>query len=738
MAVQKKKQESFLDYLKWAVPGYIAFIYVCLHIMAAEAETFDIQIEAGIQQAFLRPLAIFPIDWSLVGILLYFGLLALGVLYVHFLRHKQMRPGVESGSAAWNTDLKSYNKIYTAPKGKPTTDRGGDDNKNIILTNDVFLSMNGRDTMRNLNVLVAGGSGSGKSRFVVKPNLLQANCSYVVTDPKGELLASTGDFLKKRGYKIKVFNLSQMEHSCSYNPFNYIRDENGVLTMITALIQNTTPKGASKGDPFWEKAETALLQAICFYLYYECREEDRNFTNVMKLLRCLEVREGQEDYDSTLDIMFKTLKEKNPEHIAVRQYAVFKQAAGKTAQSIMVSCSVRLTVFNMKSITKLTSVDNIDLTSIGKEKTALFCITPVVDTTFNFLVALLYTQLFETLYNYAETKTKGIRLPVHVRFLLDEFANIGTIPDFEQKLSTMRSYEISCTVIIQNLAQLKTMYKDSWESVTGNCDSFLFLGGQEQTTLEYVSKKLGKQTIRQMNTSRNVGGKGGGGSMSYNVTGRDLMTPDEISRMDTSDCILFIRGLLPFFGKKYDYPKHPNYQYTGDADDNLLYDVKSEFSTSATVSRRNNPYIEEKRRIKIMTEKAETRHAEKIERMQRERREKTMRRRSLKGQPLYEGKPAEEVIVNTLAEVAKEQGTNNLVVEDHITKVVESFAPPMEEVFGGFMDPDEIQAMYNSNTASVSSEDESASDQGGGEAFEQEYDYGFEDSFNFGDASEFM
>ena len=423
MALLKQKVRKFTDYLKWAAPAYLVVMYLVLHIANTDPSLdLNVMINVGLEQAIQNPLAMFPINIKVLGVLFYVGLLGLGALYVEYMRHRQMRPGVESGSAAWNEDLKAYNKVYTAPKGKPFPDRGGEDNQNIILTNDVFLSMNGRDTFRNLNVLVAGGSGSGKSRFVVKPNILQANCSLVVTDPKGELLASTGDFLKKRGYKIKVFNLSQMDHSCSYNPFHYIRDENGVLTMITALIQNTTPKEASKGDPFWEKAETALLQAICFYLYYECKEEDRNFTNVMKLLRCLEVREGQENYDSTLDIMFKMLKEKDPEHIAVRQYAVFKQAAGKTAQSIMVSCSVRLTVFNMQSVTRLTSIDNIDLASLGTEKTALFCITPVVDTTFNFLVALLYTQLFETLYNYAETKTKDIRLPIHVRFLLDEFA----------------------------------------------------------------------------------------------------------------------------------------------------------------------------------------------------------------------------------------------------------------------------------------------------------------------------
>lgn len=688
MATPKHKELKFTDYLKWAVPAYLVLTYLVLQVVEADSSLYlSDRINAGLARVITHPFGIFPLNMKVLGVMFYLGLLGLGALYVEYLRRKQMRPGVESGSAAWNEDLKAYNKVYTAPKGKPEPDRSGENNKNIILTNDVFLSMNGRDTFRNLNVLVAGGSGSGKSRYVVKPNLLQANCSYVVTDPKGELLASTGDFLRKRGYKIKVFNLSQMEHSCSYNPFHYIRDENGVLTMITALIKNTTPKGSSSNDPFWEKAETALLQAICFYLYYECPENDRSFTNVMKLLRCLEVREGQENYDSTLDIMFKMLKEKNPEHIAVRQYAVFKQAAGKTAQSIMVSCSVRLTVFNMQSVTRLTSIDNIDLASIGTEKTALFCITPVVDTTFNFLVALLYTQLFETLYNYAETKTKDIRLPIHVRFLLDEFPNIGTIPEFEQKLATMRSYEISCTVIIQNMAQLKTLYKDSYESITGNCDSFLFLGGQEQTTLEYVSKKLGKETIRTRNSSRNFGGRGGGNSLSYNTTGRELMTADEISRMDTSDCILFIRGLLPFFGKKYDYPKHPNYCYTADANKELFFSVSDEFHTARNVIKKNSPHQDEKRRIKIMAERAETREAEKLERIERENK-KRIRSHSAKGEEMFKEQPLVQRVVKTVAQKAREEGTDQIFMED-VLPVPEGYAPTIDDAFSEFFTPSE-------------------------------------------------
>ncbi len=365
-----------------------------------------------------------------------------------------------------------------------------------------------------------------------------------------------------------------MQYSNHYNPFNYIRDDEGVLMMINCLIKNTTPEGASKGDPFWEKSETALLLAICFYLQYEVRKEDRNFANVMKLLLLAEVKEDQEDFKSTLDIMFEQLEKKNPNHIAVRYYKIFKMGAGKTLKSILISCTVRLGVFNLIPVKELTNIDTIDLKTIGDKKTALFVVIPAADDTFNFLVSMMYSQLFETLYFHAENEAEGKRLKYHVRFMLDEFANIGTIPNFEKKLATMRKYEISCSIILQNLAQLKTMYKDAWESITGNCDSFLFLGGQEQTTLEYVSKKLGKESIIVKGSS-NSKGRSGSYSQSYNVKGRDLMTPDEISRMDNKNCILFIRGLFPFFSEKYDYPKHKNYKYTGDADKKQNYEYRS-------------------------------------------------------------------------------------------------------------------------------------------------------------------
>ena len=521
----------------------------------------------------------------------------------------------------------------------------------MIFSDKVFMSMDTRKTRRNNNIMVIGGSGSGKSRFVVKPNLLQANCSFVITDPSGELLETMGIYLENMGYEIRVFNLVEMKHSNCYNPFAYIRDEEGVLTMITALIKNTTPKGSSSNDPFWEKAETALLQALCFFLVSECNPEDRNFSNVMKLLRCAEVREGQEDFDSTLDILFNDLKEKDPEHIAVRQYAVFKQAAGKTAQSILVSCSVRLTVFNMTSITTLTSQDNIDLASIGDKKVALFCITPVVDTTFNFLVALMYTQLFETLYFHAETQCKGKRLPVHVRFMLDEFANIGTIPEFSQKLATMRKYEISCTIIIQALSQIKSMYEKEWEVLIGNCDSLLFLGGSDQTTLKYISERLGKETIRSQNNSRSYG-KQGSYSLSFNKTGRELLTADEIAVMDNNNCILFIRGQYPFFTVKYNYPRHPNYHMTGDANANNQFNPKT--ITTGKLVRQVNDNVEKAKMVEAQAAKANLHQAEQERKLHARKVEKT----GMDGTALHEPLPTKEFVekvceTSTPCEMAK-------------------------------------------------------------------------------------
>lgn len=479
--INRSRQKRNYTLLGLAI--YLVILYFFLHLGALISRGGQLSPEfliASLDHCLEHPLDIFPINTEYLVKGLVVGALAPLLMHTEYLRQRDLRPSVESGSAKWEEDIKKYNlqyadltswpavferykilrkikqffigldkalrkvivigSIWKALSGavcknflRPTQ---GSDSLNMIFTKEIFLSMNTRKTRRNNNVLCIGGSGTGKSRFLVKPNALQGNCSFIFTDPSGELLETLGGFLEEEGYEVRVFNLVQMEHSNCYNPFHYIRNQEGVLIMINALIKNTTPKGSSSSDPFWEKAETALLQAICFFLVSECNKEDQNFSNVMKLLRCAEAIEGQEDKDSTLDIMFKDLAEREPEHIAVQSYAVFKSAGGgKTAQSILISCQTRLQTFNLDAIKNLTSIDNIDLGSVGDKKVALFCITPSADTTFNYLVALLYTQLFETLYYHAETECPGKRLKHHVRFLLDEFANVGTIPDFSQKLA---------------------------------------------------------------------------------------------------------------------------------------------------------------------------------------------------------------------------------------------------------------------------------------------------------------
>ena len=662
---------------------YVLLIYCGFHFghVLQGGEINAELLIAALEHCVDSPLELFPTHWETVGKFAVLGTLAPLLVYTQYLRERDLRPMVESGSARWNEDLKKFYQTYTEmtnwPKlfesnktlrsikdgiikfnnfmvklpligalykplvekiammfRRPQTETG---NKNMIFTKEVYMSMDGRKTQRNNNACVIGGSGAGKSRFLVKPNVLNANCSMVITDPSGELLETMGGFLVQEGYELRVFNLVQMDHSNCYNPFHYIRNQEGVLIMINALIKNTTPKGSNTSDPFWEKAETALLQAICFYLMSECNPEDQNFSNVMKLLRCAKAAEGQEDVDSTLDILFNDLKEREPEHIAVQSYAVFKSAGGgKTAQSILISCQTRLQTFNLDAIKNLTSTDNIDLGSIGDKKVALFCITPSADTTFNYLIALMYTQLFETLYFHAETEVKGKFLKSPVRFLLDEFANIGTIPEFPQKLSTMRKYGISCTIILQALSQIKAMYKDDWEVLLGNCDSLLYLGGNDQTTLEYISKRLGKETIRSVNNSRSYG-RQGSHSMSYNKTGRELMTPDELSVMDNKNCILFIRGEYPFFSEKYPYTKHPNYKYTGDASEKYFFDIKEMLHTGKNMKEFN---IDNNLPLKVFTEaqKSDTRESDRLHRYH----SRPVVKRSARGDELQRIRPLTE------------------------------------------------------------------------------------------------
>ncbi|MCX4257762.1 MAG: type IV secretory system conjugative DNA transfer family protein [Oscillospiraceae bacterium] len=477
---------------------------------------------------------------------------------------------------------------------------------NIVLTNDVKMSLNTRQTRKNLNVMVIGGSGSGKSRFYVKPNLMQANTSYVCTDPKGELLRSTGKMLKHYGYKIKVFNLIDMAHSNNYNPFQYIYDVDGnysataVIKMVNVLMKNTQKEGGGGSDQFWDDSTKALLAALCFYLV-ECENREmQNFSEVMKLLKKAEVKEGEDNFQSDLDLIFDALefpekytkseaendeqfkslnlidlaKKAKPasQYMCLKYYKDFKKAAGDTAKSILISTAVRLQAFNIPEVMDLTCCDNLHLEELGDEKQALYIIIPSSDDTFNFWAAMMYTQMFDVLYDRANFKYGG-RLPVHVRCLLDEFSNIGQIPRFEELLATMRSMEISANVIIQNLSQLKKMYKDSWENVLGNCDSLLFLGGQEPTTLEHISKTLGKETIDTRSNNR-TRGRNGSTSENDGILGRELMTVDELKIMKDNECILFVRGLYPFFCDKFVIEKHPNYKLLEDFDSQNAYLIK--------------------------------------------------------------------------------------------------------------------------------------------------------------------
>ncbi len=489
---------------------------------------------------------------------------------------------------------------------------------NIILTNTVKMSLNIRQTRKNLNVLVIGGSGSGKSRFYVKPNLMQANTSYCVTDPKGELLRSTGKFLEGKGYRIKVFNLINMKNSGNYNPFAYVYDSDGnysetaVIKMVNVLMKNTKKSENSGGDQFWDDSTTALLAALSFYLV-ECEgKEKQNFSEVMNLLKKAEAKEGDDNFQSELDLIFDSLEypekykkenKSNPsksdnstlhtpnstlnhEYMCLKYYKDFKKAAGDTAKSILISTAVRLQAFNIPDVMSLTCTDSLELHTLGDKKTALFIIIPSTDDTFNFLAAMLYTQMFDVLYDRANFYYDGA-LKVHVRCMLDEFANLGQIPRFEELLATMRSMEISANVIIQNLSQLKKMYKDSWENVTGNCDSLLYLGGQEPSTLEHISKLLGKETIdtRSRNRTR---GRNGSTSENDGILGRELMTTDELKVMKDDKCILFVKGIYPFFCDKFKIEKHTNYKLLEDSDKANAFDV------SRIVTKRYTAFDEEK------------------------------------------------------------------------------------------------------------------------------------------------
>ncbi len=447
---------------------------------------------------------------------------------------------------------------------------------NVLLTQTERLTINSRPKQpkyaRNKNILVIGGSGSGKTRFFVKPNLMQMHSSYVVTDPKGTVLVECGKLLQHGGYRIKVMNTINFKKSMHYNPFVYIRSEKDILKLVNTIIANTKGDGEKSGEDFWVKAEKLYYTALIGYIWYEAPDEEKNFTTLLEMINASEAREDDEDFQNPVDLMFERLEETDPEHFAVKQYKKYKLAAGKTAKSILISCGARLAPFDIKELRELMETDEMELDTIGDRKTALFVIISDTDDTFNFVVSILYTQLFNLLCDKADDVYGG-RLPVHVRCLLDEFANIGQIPKFEKLIATIRSREISASIILQSQSQLKAIYKDNADTIVGNCDTTLFLGGKEKTTLKEMSEILGKETIDSFNTSENRGREKSYG-LNFQKLGKELMTQDEIAVMDGGKCILQLRGVRPFFSDKYDITKHPNYKYLSDENPKNAFDIE--------------------------------------------------------------------------------------------------------------------------------------------------------------------
>ena len=516
-----------------------------------------INIINNFSYAIDKPFNIKWCDNSLKTILIFIAIYIIGI-GVYISTRKNYRRGEEYGSAKWGYS-REINKKY---KQRPNL-------TNKILTKNVSIGLNGKAHRRNLNVLVCGGSGAGKTRFFCKPNVMQCNTSMVILDPKGEIIRDTGNLLKKKGYEVKVLDLINMEKSHCYNPFVYLTNDNDVQKLVTNLFKATTPKESSSNDPFWDTAASMLLLALIFYLKYEAPEDEQNFPMVMEMLRAGEVHEDDDTYVSPLDVLFNNLEAKEPEHIAVKYYRNYHSGSAKTLKSIQITLVARLEKFNLESLASLTITDELDLPSLGEKKTALFALIPDNDTSFNFLVSILYTQLFQQLFFLADHKYNG-SLPVHVHFIMDEFANVSLPNDFDKILSVMRSREVSVSIILQNLAQLKALFEKQWESIVGNCDEFLYLGGNEQSTHKYVSELIGKETI-DTNTYGKSSGRNGNYSTNYQTNGRDLMTPDEVRLLDNKYAILFIRGEKPVKDKKYDILKHPNVAYTTDGKGKTYY-----------------------------------------------------------------------------------------------------------------------------------------------------------------------
>lgn len=546
------KQHTFRE----SAPVWAAFLPIVLWLGALASTAYQEGMNLfswmeSFSQAMEHPLTL---RWDTHTPAFLLGAMALyaGGIFFYYSTRQNRRPGEEQGSARWGS-VRALDKKY----------RDRDPEKNAILSQNLRMSLDGRKHRRNLLQIVVGGSGSGKTRFLVKPNIFLANASYIVTDPKGEILRAAGPLLLQRGYTLRVFDLVDPSHSDCYNPFHYIRKDADVFRLIDNLIKNTTPKNASHSDPFWEKSETALDSALMLYLLHEAPPEEQTLEMLLTMLEYGGASEEDESYQSPLDLLFEALEEEQPNHIAVREYHIFQQAAGKTARSILVSAAVRLSVFTLPEIQNITARDTLELERLGERKQAIFCVIPDSnDSSLNFLVGMLYTQAFQELYFQAD-KVHGGSLPVPVRLLFDEFANISLPDGYARLQATMRSRNIMATIILQNISQLKALFKDDWEGIIGNADSFIYLGGNEQSTHEYISKLLGKETISTASHNRS---RGRNGSYSENIQqqGRELLTPDEVRLLDNQDCIVLIRGERPVNDKKYDLLKHPNLSYTED------------------------------------------------------------------------------------------------------------------------------------------------------------------------------
>lgn len=546
------KQHTFRE----SAPVWAAFLPIVLWLGALASTAYQEGMNLfswmeSFSQAMEHPLTL---RWDTHTPAFLLGAMALyaGGIFFYYSTRQNRRPGEEQGSARWGS-VRALDKKY----------RDKIPEKNAILSQNLRMSLDGKKHRRNLLQIVVGGSGSGKTRFLVKPNIFLANASYIVTDPKGEILRAAGPLLLQRGYTLRVFDLVDPSHSDCYNPFHYIRKDADVFRLIDNLIKNTTPKNASHSDPFWEKSETALDSALMLYLLHEAPPEEQTLEMLLTMLEYGGASEEDESYQSPLDLLFEALEEEQPDHIAVREYHIFQQAAGKTARSILVSAAVRLSVFTLPEIQNITARDTLELERLGERKQAIFCVIPDSnDSSLNFLVGMLYTQAFQELYFQAD-KVHGGSLPVPVRLLFDEFANISLPDGYARLQATMRSRNIMATIILQNISQLKALFKDDWEGIIGNADSFIYLGGNEQSTHEYISKLLGKETISTASHNRS---RGRNGSYSENIQqqGRELLTPDEVRLLDNQDCIVLIRGERPVIDKKYDLLKHPNLSYTED------------------------------------------------------------------------------------------------------------------------------------------------------------------------------